>query len=67
MSFRPRAFLIDLSGTLHIENLALPGAIEAVNKIKKAKIPCLFVTNTTKVINKRLLSFLGFFFFAINL
>ena len=52
MSFRPRAFLIDLSGTLHIENLALPGAIEAVNKIKKAKIPCLFVTNTTKVINK---------------
>ena len=49
MSFRPRAFLIDLSGTLHIENLALPGAIEAVKRLKEAKIPCLFVTNTTKV------------------
>jgi len=49
MAFRPKAFLIDLSGTLHIENLALPGAIDAVNKIKTSKIPCLFVTNTTKV------------------
>ena len=49
MTFRPRAFLIDLSGTLHIENTALPGAIEAVGKIKDSKIPCLFVTSTTKV------------------
>ena len=51
MAFRPRAFLIDLSGTVHVENFALPGAIEAVNKIKTQKIPCLFVTNTTKVKN----------------
>jgi ribonucleotide monophosphatase NagD (HAD superfamily) len=49
MSFRPRAFLVDLSGTVHVENLALPGAVEAVQKIKEARIPCLFVTNTTKV------------------
>ncbi len=49
MTFRPKAFLIDLSGTLHIENKALPGAIDAVQMIKASKIPCLFVTNTTKV------------------
>ena len=52
MTFRPSAFLIDLSGTLHIENLATPGAVKAVQSIKDAKIPCLFVTNTTKVLHE---------------
>jgi ribonucleotide monophosphatase NagD (HAD superfamily) len=27
-----RAVLIDLSGTLHIENQAIPGAVEALKK-----------------------------------
>ena len=49
MTFRARAFLIDLSGTIHIENSAVTGAVEAVEAIKNANIPCLFVTNTTKV------------------
>ena len=44
-----RALLIDLSGTIHIENEVIPGAVEAVKKLRDAKVPLKFVTNTTKV------------------
>jgi ribonucleotide monophosphatase NagD (HAD superfamily) len=46
-----RALLVDLSGTLHVENEAIPGAVDAVGKIREKKIPIKFVTNTTKVNN----------------
>ena len=29
---RARAVLVDLSGTLHVENTVLPGAIEALDR-----------------------------------
>ncbi len=68
--FRPRAFLIDLSGTVHIDNSAIPGAVEAIKKLTLAKIPFMFVTNTTKESQRFLhnrfafveLNFLTFFF-----
>ena len=44
-----RALLIDLSGTIHVENEVIPGAVEAVTKLRDAKVPLKFVTNTTKV------------------
>ena len=47
---RPSGLLIDLSGTIHIENQEIKGSIEAVNQLRKQKIPFLFVTNTSKVI-----------------
>ncbi|KAK4873139.1 hypothetical protein RN001_015168 [Aquatica leii] len=43
-----RAVLIDLSGTLHIEDKAIPGAIDALNKLRKTNLDIKFVTNTTK-------------------
>lgn len=46
-----RALLIDLSGTLHIDNEAIPGAAKAVKKAKEAGIKIKYVTNTTKARN----------------
>ncbi|KAI1713304.1 HAD-hyrolase-like domain-containing protein [Ditylenchus destructor] len=44
------AVLIDLSGTLHIEDHPTPGAVEALNRLcaQKDRFRLKFVTNTTK-------------------
>ena len=42
------AVLIDLSGTLHIEELAIPGA-QAALELLRQHVQVKFVTNTTKV------------------
>lgn len=45
------AVLIDLSGTIHIEDLATDGAIEAMKNLRSCSdVTVKFVTNTTKVI-----------------
>nr|CAI5835733.1 unnamed protein product [Callosobruchus analis] len=49
-----RGVLIDLSGTLHIENQAIPGCIEALNRLLSSNLYVRFVTNTTKE-SKRIL------------
>jgi HAD superfamily hydrolase (TIGR01458 family) len=46
--------LIDLSGTLHVDDMVIPGAVAAVDKLRKTGIPIRFVTNTTKE-SKRML------------
>lgn len=43
-----KAVLIDLSGTLHIEDNALPGAVQALKRLRQSNISVKFVTNTTK-------------------
>nr|XP_006003598.2 PREDICTED: haloacid dehalogenase-like hydrolase domain-containing protein 2 [Latimeria chalumnae] len=43
-----KAVLIDLSGTLHIEDSAVPGAQEALKRLRDAPVALKFVTNTTK-------------------
>ncbi|XP_006627316.1 haloacid dehalogenase-like hydrolase domain-containing protein 2 [Lepisosteus oculatus] len=43
-----KAVLIDLSGTLHIEDSAVPGAQEALTRLRRAPVNVKFVTNTTK-------------------
>ncbi|XP_076618459.1 haloacid dehalogenase-like hydrolase domain-containing protein 2 [Colletes latitarsis] len=48
MAKQIRMVLIDLSGTLHIDNTVIPGAVEALNRLRNANIPLKFVTNTTK-------------------
>ena len=49
MSSQPiRALLIDLSGTLHIESTPLPGAIQALQKLRASGIPFRFCSNTSK-------------------
>ncbi|KAK7791161.1 hypothetical protein R5R35_013328 [Gryllus longicercus] len=58
-----RAVLIDLSGTLHIEDSAIPGTVEALKRLRSTNLNIKFVTNTTKesrqVLYDRLLK-LGF-------
>ena len=46
---KPKALLIDLSGTIHIDDNVIPGAIYAIQTLKESKFPHLFVTNTSKV------------------
>ncbi|KAJ8957563.1 hypothetical protein NQ318_020603 [Aromia moschata] len=58
-----RGVLIDLSGTLHIDNQAIPGCVEALKRLLTKKLHIKFVTNTTKesqrVLYERLIG-LGF-------
>ena len=44
---RPKAFLIDLDGTLYFKGEPCPGAIETVNYLRQAKYQLRFLTNTT--------------------
>lgn len=43
----PKAFLIDLDGTLYFKGEPCPGAIEVVNYLREAKYQLRFLTNTT--------------------
>ncbi|XP_076314910.1 haloacid dehalogenase-like hydrolase domain-containing protein 2 [Tachypleus tridentatus] len=49
-----RGVLIDLSGTIHIENCAICGAADALKRLRKTCLKIRFVTNTTKE-SKRIL------------
>lgn len=42
-----QGLLVDLSGTIYIDDQVVPGALEALEKIRNAGIPIRFVTNTT--------------------
>ena len=43
----PKAFLIDLDGTLYFKGEPYPGAIETVNYLRQEKFQLRFLTNTT--------------------
>lgn len=44
------AILIDLSGTLHVEDQATDGAVQALHRLQeRPDVALKFVTNTTKV------------------
>jgi HAD superfamily hydrolase (TIGR01458 family) len=43
-----KGVLIDLSGTVHIGDRAIPGAAAAVQRLQRAGIPFRFVTNTSR-------------------
>lgn len=44
---RPKAFLIDLDGTLYFKGEPYPGAIETVNHLRREGYQLRFLTNTT--------------------
>ena len=44
----PQAVLIDLAGVLHTGNRALPGAVEALARLRRSGLPLRFLTNTTR-------------------
>ncbi|XP_018416505.1 PREDICTED: haloacid dehalogenase-like hydrolase domain-containing protein 2 [Nanorana parkeri] len=50
-----KAVLVDLSGTLHIEDTAIPGAQEALRRLRSSPLAIRFVTNTTKESKRTLL------------
>jgi len=43
----PAAYLLDLDGTLYASGAAIPGAVEAIDRLRTAGIPFRLVTNTT--------------------
>jgi HAD superfamily hydrolase (TIGR01458 family) len=43
----PRAVLLDVDGVLVVSWKPIPGAIDAVDALRAARVPVLFVTNTT--------------------
>lgn len=62
---KPEAVLLDLSGTLHINDTPLPGAVDAVERLRAAGVAVLGVSNTsrrTRAELVRLLSAMGFDF-----
>ena len=42
-----RALLIDLDGVLYVEEKPIPGAVEAVSRLREHRLALRFVTNTT--------------------
>ena len=54
----PRGILFDLDGVIYEGNSLIPGSVEALNKIKLAKIPYHFITNTTRMTKNDLVVFL---------
>ncbi|XP_027223537.2 haloacid dehalogenase-like hydrolase domain-containing protein 2 isoform X3 [Penaeus vannamei] len=63
MSKRIGAVLIDLSGTIHVDDAVIPGSIEALKKLRATNVKIKFVTNTTKESKRKLherLSRIGF-------
>ncbi|KAJ1562540.1 Haloacid dehalogenase-like hydrolase domain-containing protein 2 [Cladochytrium tenue] len=59
-----RGVLVDLSGTLHIENLVTRDAVAALGRLRQAGLQVRFVSNTTKESSARLLSRLRVLGFA---
>jgi HAD superfamily hydrolase (TIGR01458 family) len=43
----PRAYLLDLDGTLYVGDAAIPGAPQALSRLQKQGVPHRLVTNTT--------------------
>ncbi|CDH52298.1 haloacid dehalogenase-like hydrolase domain-containing protein 2 [Lichtheimia corymbifera JMRC:FSU:9682] len=61
-----KGLLIDLSGTIHIDSKAIPGAVEAVRKLRASHIPFRFATNTTKTSSRKLVDKLNAMGFGIQ-
>src|SRR5438309_1529493 len=43
----PSAYLLDLDGTLYVAGAAIPGAVETLDRLRRAGTPFRLVTNTT--------------------
>ena len=43
-----KGILLDLDGVVYVGASALPGSLEAISRIREARIPLKFITNTTR-------------------
>lgn len=50
-----KGLLLDLSGTLYVDDEAIHGAAEVLERLGRAQVPLLFVTNTTSRPRSRIL------------
>lgn len=62
-----KGFLIDIDGVLYVGTERIPGAIKAINYLKKNNIPFLLVTNTTRKSRYSLQSYLYSMGFRVNI
>lgn len=62
----PQAILIDLAGVLHIDDVALPGAVDALASLRASGLPIRFLTNTTRSPRSRIVANLRRMGFAIE-
>ncbi|MBD5801067.1 putative hydrolase YutF [Azoarcus sp. Aa7] len=63
---RPRAALVDLAGVLHVGEQAIPGAVDALARLRAAGLPLRFLTNTTRTPRRTLVAKLQRLGFAIT-
>ncbi len=47
--------LLDLSGVIYVGNEPLPGALEAISRLRSMALPIRFLTNTTRTPKRRIL------------
>jgi len=52
----PKGILLDLDGVVYVGKAALPGSLDAVQRIREAGIPLKFVTNTTRRPRRRIIA-----------
>jgi len=62
----PAAYLLDLDGTLYTGNRAIPGAVEALARLRHRQVPFRLVTNTTSRSRRMLVERLGGYGFAVD-
>lgn len=56
---QPKGVLIDLGGVVYLGDTPLPGAIEALERLRQAGVAVRFLTNTTRTPHGELLARLG--------
>jgi ribonucleotide monophosphatase NagD (HAD superfamily) len=49
-----KGVLLDLDGVVYVGGSALPGSLEAISRIRAAKLPLKFITNTTRRPRRRI-------------
>ena len=54
-----KGVLLDLSGVIYVGDQALPGALDAIARLRAAGLPVRFLTNTTRTPKSGLLQRLG--------
>ena len=61
-----RALLVDLDGVLYVEEQPIPGAVEAINRLRTPSLALRFVTNTTAYSRDRTLRKLARLGFGVD-
>jgi len=61
-----RALLVDLDGVLYVEEQPIPGAVEAINRLRTPSLALRFVTNTTAYSRDRTLGKLARLGFGVD-